>query len=60
MIEKGANSWNRGLLGAYCGGHIELVELMIEKGAKYEEQPIYVRHKEIGGPKKIIIIIYEK
>ena len=33
MIEKGANTWNWGLEGACKGGHRDLVNLMIEKGA---------------------------
>jgi len=33
MIEKGANDWNWGLQGACEGGHYELAEWMIEKGA---------------------------
>ncbi len=36
-------------------GHIEIVELMIEKGVNYEGTPIHLRHKEINKPKKIII-----
>ena len=32
-IEKGATDWNWGLWGACGGGHLELVNLMIEKGA---------------------------
>jgi ankyrin repeat protein len=35
MIEKGATAWNEGLLYACRGGHLNLVELMIEKGANY-------------------------
>ena len=33
MISSGANDWNRGLLGACLGGHLELAKLMISKGA---------------------------
>jgi len=33
MISKGANDWNYGLYGACYGGHMELVKLMISKGA---------------------------
>jgi hypothetical protein len=35
MIEKGARDWNLGLKYAYAceGGHLDLVQLMIEKGA---------------------------
>ena len=33
MIEKGARDWDRGLEGACLGGHLDLTELMIEKGA---------------------------
>ena len=33
MINRGANFWNYGLKGACRGGHIEIVELMIKKGA---------------------------
>ena len=33
MIEKGANNWNSGLNGACQGGRLEIVNLMIKKGA---------------------------
>jgi len=37
MIEKGGKSykfnWNSGFRGARIGGHMECVELMIQKGA---------------------------
>ena len=37
MISLGANYWNRGLMFACLGGHRNLVNLMIEKGATYCE-----------------------
>ena len=33
MISKGANSWNLALEKACHGGHLEIVKLMITKGA---------------------------
>jgi hypothetical protein len=33
MIEKGANTWNRGLSLARHNRHVHLMQLMIEKGA---------------------------
>jgi hypothetical protein len=35
MIEKGAIDWNCGLGGACEGGDLNLMKLMIEKGAKF-------------------------
>ncbi len=34
---------------------MEVINLLIKKGAIYDGQPIYLRHKEIRGPKKIMI-----
>ena len=36
MISKGANDWNYGLDGACEGGHKEIVNYMISKGAIIE------------------------
>jgi len=33
MIQKGVNNWNWGLRYACEGGHMEIVELLIQKGA---------------------------
>ena len=33
MIQIGATDWNWGLYGACKGGHREIMELMIQKGA---------------------------
>ena len=32
-MSKGADNWNRGLRGACQGGHTEIINLMISKGA---------------------------
>jgi hypothetical protein len=35
MIEKGANWWDGGLVCACYGGHLDIVQLMIDKGTTY-------------------------
>ena len=39
MISRGATDWNGGLRGACVGGHVELVRLMISKGARRVRHP---------------------
>ena len=34
MISKGADQWNWGLWEAYCEAHMNMVQLMVEKGVK--------------------------
>ncbi len=34
-IKKGADEWNWGLEGACKGGHLDIIELMIDKGANW-------------------------
>ena len=41
MIEKGANDWNGGLIGACFRGHMDLVKFMIEKGANDWDNGLY-------------------
>ena len=35
MIQKGTNGWNWGLSGACVGGHRDVAEIMIQKGATH-------------------------
>ena len=48
MISKGANNWNNGLYGACIGGHKEIVELMISKGARIIGILDYIEHVKRG------------
>jgi hypothetical protein len=36
MIDKGADYWNGGLSCACYGGHVKLINLMIDKGKKQQ------------------------
>ncbi len=56
-LNLGANI-NRGLYGACEGGHIDLVELIIEKGANLGNMGLY--HACKGGNIKIVELMIDK
>jgi len=36
FIKKGANNWNGGLSGACRGNRLDIIDIMLQKGANYE------------------------
>ena len=55
MIAKGANSpldWNGALMGASRGGHIDIVQLLISKGA--DDWNLALRTASNGGHKELM------
>ncbi len=56
FIEKGANDWNYGLRGACLGGNLDIVNTLIEKGAKPPKE--YRIPFKVPKDNRVIEIIY--
>lgn len=52
MISRGAKNWNAGLEGACIGGHMNIVDFMLFKGADYilpllSKEEVYKEYKRV-------------
>jgi hypothetical protein len=46
MLEKGANDYNKSMLAAAKGGHLDIIRLMMTRGATNYDEVMRLHHND--------------